>query len=85
MLRGSFVGVKIFTTILIDLQLGCIQKYKISNIEDDKIVVDSVDLEFDYIVEEHSNMFWSLLDCTWMLLSIIVLLVELDDDRFSCL
>ncbi len=56
-----------------------------ADFEDDTIVVDSFDLEFDDIVEFHPNMFWTLLDSIRILLSIIVFLVEFGDGRCSCL
>ncbi len=45
---------------------------KSAQVDDDTIFVDSVDLEFDDIVELHLIMFWTLLD---------VVLEKCEDDR----
>ena len=44
MLRDSFVGIKICTQILIDLQLGCFQKYK--NFQNIKIPIKQWIMEY---------------------------------------
>ncbi len=44
MLRDSFVGIKICTQILIDLQLGCFQKYK--NYQNIKIPIKQWIMEY---------------------------------------
>ncbi len=49
---------------------------KLAQVEDGTIVVDSVYLEFDAIVELHSIMFQTLLDVNF---------VKCEDDRCSCL
>ncbi len=49
---------------------------KLAKVDNDTIVVDQYDLDFDDIVELHSIMFWTLLD---------FVLVKLKDDRCSCL
>ncbi len=58
---------------------------KISDIEDDTIVVELYDLEFDDIIELHSNIFQTLLDSVPILLSIVMLSVKFEDDRCFCL